>query len=149
MKLQGLLPAVAALWLSACAALSGSGEDALKAEADRLLETDKTFAALVLSAGAPAAYERFLDEHAASLPANGDPVEGRDAIRARLASGANLLSWTPRYAEVFEPGDWGWTWGEWQLYEPGAAGRRLAQGKYLNVWQKQSDDSWKVRVDNK
>jgi len=33
------------------------------------------------------------------------------------------------------------------VHELGAGGRRLAQGKYVNLWKKQADGSWKLRLD--
>ncbi len=116
-------------------------------EADRLLQADRDFAALSLSRGAPEAFYQWLDEQGMQLPASGEPVLGRDDVRASLAQGPpTILSWEPRYAEVLSD-DWGWTWGVWQAHEPGAGGRRIGQGKYVNLWKKQPDGSWKVRLD--
>lgn len=123
-------------------------KSALARAADQLLEADRAFAAKSLELGAPEAFFQFLDERGMQLSATGEPVVGRADIRERLKSGPPLiLSWEPRYAEVFKPGDWGWTWGDWQAHEPGAGGRRLAQGRYVNLWKKQSDGSWKVHMD--
>lgn len=125
-----------------------SPDDPLVLEARRLLDVDRAFAARSLEAGAATAFRDYLDERSVQLPIDGAPVVGRDAIATRLAEGPPMvLSWEPRYAEVFAPGDWAWTWGEWQAHEPGAGGRRLAEGKYVNIWKKQADGSWKVRMD--
>lgn len=116
-------------------------------EADRLLQADRDFAARSLAAGAPDAFYQFLDELGMQLPAVGEPVVGPDNVRTVLAQGPpTILTWEPRYAEVLND-DWGWTWGEWQAHEPGAGGRRLGQGKYMHLWKKQPDGSWKVRLD--
>jgi ketosteroid isomerase-like protein len=120
----------------------------LAREADKLLEADQAFAAKALAAGAPAAFHAFFDAQGIRLLADGEPAIGPDAVRASLAGGAPMiLSWEPQFAEVFAPGDWGWTWGDWQVHEPGAGGRRLAQGRYVSVWKKQKDGRWKVRMD--
>lgn len=102
----------------------------LAAEADRLLEADRAFATRAAEAGWDEALAAFADP---------DAVAVQDAPAA-----ARLLSWEPRYAEVFAPGDWGWTWGEWQAHEPGAGGRRTGQGRYVSVWKKRGG-SWKRR----
>jgi ketosteroid isomerase-like protein len=116
--------------------------------ADKLLETDQAFAAKSLAAGAPEAFHQFLDEGGVRLVTDGEPITGPDAVRASFAGAAPaILTWEPRFAEVFAPGDWGWTWGDWQAHEPGAGGRRVAQGRYVNVWKKQKDGAWKVRMD--
>jgi len=160
--LRAVVALVLALGTSACSWFTfgtGSTDDAetqpeasertgLAAEADQLLEADRALAAKVLELGAAAAYRKFFDEQGTHVAAAGEPVTGADAIRAAMAAGpARVLSLEPRYAEVFAPGNWGWTWGEWQAHEPGAGGRRMAQGHYVNIWKKQGDGSWKVRAD--
>lgn len=119
----------------------------LEIAADELLQADRAFAARSLAKGAPEAFAQFFDEDGLQLSGNGEAT-GPEAVRRALASGPPLLlSWEPRYAEVFAPGFWGWTWGDWQAHEPGAGGRRVAQGRYVNLWKKQPDGSWKVRLD--
>lgn len=123
-------------------------DNPLAVSARQLLETDRAFAAKSLELGATAAFQQFMDEQAVQLPIMGAPVVGRDAIGARMTAGPSLLlTWEPAYAEVLAPGDWGWTWGEWQSHEPGAGGKRLAQGKYVSLWKKQLDGVWKVRLE--
>lgn len=120
----------------------------LASAARELLAADRAYAARALEAGEATASREFLDERAVELPVRGGPVAGRDGIARRLEEGPRRVrSWEPRYAEVLAPGDWGWTWGEWQLHEPGAGGVRIGTGKYLSLWKRQPDGSWKVRVD--
>lgn len=122
--------------------------DPLILEARRLHDVDRAFAARALEAGAPTAFREYLDDRSVQLPAQGAPVIGGNAIATRLVDGGPLvLSWESLYAEVFAPGDWGWTWGEWQAHEHGAGGRRIQAGKYVNIWKKQPDGSWKIRMD--
>jgi ketosteroid isomerase-like protein len=157
---MGAAAALAALALAGCGLLpssaesavadpeAGAGRSRLEREADRLLETDRAFAARSLEAGAPQAFAQFFDEEGMQLGATGEPVIGAERVREVMAAGPEIvLSWEPRYAEVFAPGAWGWTWGDWMAHEPGAGGRRVAQGRYVNVWKKQADGSWKVRMD--
>lgn len=118
----------------------------LALEADRLLEADKAFAAKVLEAGAPAAFREYFDDSGVRLTFEGDPPGGPDNVARSLEADNLLLSWDPRYAEVFSPGDWGMTWGDWQAYERGAGGRRVGEGRYVNVWKKRRDGSWKVHM---
>lgn len=153
MTRAALLVALAAL-VAGCAlfggAESGAAGDAtsLGAEAERLLDADRAFAALALEVGAAKAFEEFFDAQGMRLPAAGEPAVGPARVRASLEGGPDhVLSWEPRYAEVFAPGDWGWTWGDWQLHERGAGGRRVAQGRYVNLWKKQRGGDWKVRLD--
>lgn len=120
----------------------------LEREADRLLEADRAFAAQAATLGAAEAFARFFDAQGLRLATAGEPAIGPERVRTLIAAGpSRILTWEPRYAEVFAGGRWGWTWGEWQAHEPGAGGRRVAEGRYLNVWKKQGDGSWKVRAD--
>lgn len=159
--LSNRIPACAgtlALVLSAsgCAMFSG-GDSAtsegqsgprsgLAAEAAKLMEVDRAFAAKAAELGAPEAFHEFLDPEGFRLPPSGEVPKGPQQVWAQLAALPKaVMSWEPRYAEVFAPGDWGWTWGDWQAHEPGAGGRRVAQGRYVTIWRKQADGSWKVR----
>lgn len=139
---------VAACALAGCA-LPGGGDGADPAvfEPDRalskqLLEADRALSKQLLGPGAADAFGTYFDEHGIQFGPSGEPVVGPARVRAP----AGVLSREPRHAEVSDDGGWGWTWGDWQLHERGAGGRRLAQGRYLNVWRKQ-DGEWKVRAD--
>lgn len=135
-----LLPA---LLLAACAS-EGARRDAT----EELLAADRAFAARSLEVGAPEAFYQTLTEDALQLPTAGEPVQGRNDIRESMGEGPKLvLAWQPQFAEVSASGDLGWTWGTWQASEPGAGGKRVARGKYVNVWRRQPDGTWKVRLD--
>lgn len=160
--MRRLLAAALLAGLAGCSTMSGGPESAvadatpgegeparspLELAADQLLQTDRDFAARSLEAGAAQAFAQYFDAQGLQLSGNGEAT-GPENVRLAMASGPPLiLSWEPRYAEVFAPGFWGWTWGDWQAHEPGAGGRRVAQGRYVNLWKKQADGSWKVRLD--
>lgn len=113
-----------------------------------LLNADRAFAAVAIQKGPAEAFYQFTTDDALQLPATGKPLVGRAAIRDAMSEGPPLLlNWQPQFAEVARDEDLGWTWGEWQGYQPGAGGKRVAQGKYVNIWKKQDDGSWKVRLD--
>lgn len=118
------------------------------AEAQRLLQVDRAFAASSLDQGTAAAFFANMTEDALQLPANAVPVQGRKRIRDRLGNlGAQVLDWTPQQAEVSRSLDLGWTWGEWRLYRSAASKEVIARGKYLNVWKRGSDGVWKLAAD--
>jgi len=134
----------AACAVAGCASMGGGG-DAAGADPAGLLEADRALSKQLLESGAAEAFGAYFDERGVQLAASGDPLVGPAQVRARAPAG--VLSREPRHADVSGAGDWGWTWGEWQLHERGAGGRRLAHGRYLNVWRRQADGSWKVRAD--
>jgi hypothetical protein len=145
------LALVAACALAGCSLLGGGdGGEADPFEADRalskeLLEADRALSKQLLESGAAAAFGKFFDQHGIQFGPSGEPVIGLAQLRASAPQG--VLSREPRRAEASDDGNWGWTWGDWQLHERGAGGRRLAQGRYLDVWRRQADGSWKVRAD--
>jgi hypothetical protein len=144
------LALAAACVLAGCSLLGGGDEvEADPLAADRalskeLLEADRALSKQLLESGAAEAFGAAFEERGIQFGPTGDPVIGPAQVRASAPAG--VLSREPRRAEVSEDGNWGWTWGDWQLHERGAGGRRLAQGRYLNVWRKQ-DGEWKVRAD--
>lgn len=112
----------------------------------RLLETDIAFAAKSVEVGAPEAFFSFLTENSIQLPAAGDPIQGRAAIRENMTGPVKYtLAWQPQFAEVALLGDLGWTWGNWQKRD--SSGQQVAHGRYVNIWKKQPDGSWRVRLD--
>ncbi len=130
--------------LAACRDPAG----AQAAEAAKLLDTDRAFAAQSLDQGTAAAFYARMREDAIQLPANAPPVQGSRRIRDRLESlGLQVLEWTPRQAEVSRGLDLGWTWGEWRLLQSAESRQVLARGKYLNVWKRGADGSWKLAAD--
>jgi ketosteroid isomerase-like protein len=121
----------------------------LKAERQSLWEADIAFAAASREQGAARAFYEYLAPDALSLPMGELPVRGRDAIRVQiLTTMRGSLSWTPEYAEVSQSADLGYTWGTYVFHSEADEERsQTLFGKYLTVWKKQSDGSWKVIVD--
>jgi ketosteroid isomerase-like protein len=116
-------------------------------EADALLRTDQAFAAQALKTDAADAFREFLAPEGVQLPPVGAPVLGREAVAARMRTEL-ILSWKPMHAEVAQSSDLGWSWGTYEVHareNPG--GPALAVGKYVNIWRRQPDGSWKVIAD--
>src|SRR2546426_466618 len=119
------------------------------AERQRLLETDLAFSRASEQRGAAQAFYEFLTPDALSLQGGELPIRGRDAIKIQITTNLRgSLSWTPQDAEVSSSGDLGYTWGTY-IFHGDVDGRRdqTVFGKYLTVWKKQSDGSWKAVVD--
>ena len=114
-----------------------------------LLKTDKEFAAKSQEVGPAEAFYLYMDNEGIQLPIHGNPIIGKQSIRERmLSAGEYQLNWTPKKAEVSKSADMGWTWGTYIYQAKDENGENIQrQGKYLNVWKKQSDGSWKVAVD--
>jgi len=121
----------------------------LNKEKTLLFKTDQEFADKSKEVGPAEAFYLYMDNNGIQLPINGDAVIGNNTIRERmLSAGEYQLSWTPKKAEVALAGDMGWTWGTYIYQATDENGNSIQQkGKYLNVWKKQENGSWKVAVD--
>jgi ketosteroid isomerase-like protein len=77
-------------------------------------------------------------------------VVGPSAVRAYYASqdAAAGLAWHPVFARLAGSGDLGFTIGQYIFTGRGASGAAVQSfGKYMTVWQRQPDGSWKFVVD--
>jgi ketosteroid isomerase-like protein len=76
-------------------------------------------------------------------------ITGRTAIREDMAKAfadtAFSLRWEPLQADVGAAGDLGYTNGKYKVQFRDAKGKAVERtGRYLTVWKKQADGSWKV-----
>lgn len=76
-------------------------------------------------------------------------VTGRAAIRDEMAKAfadtAFSLRWEPLQSDVGAAGDLGYTNGQYKVQFRDAKGNPIVRtGRYLTVWKKQADGSWKV-----
>lgn len=119
-------------------------------EKTKLLETDREFSETSVRLGAAEAFRRFLDEDAMQLPAGQKPIRGVENIYQAMNSSGNgyTLSWEPQEGNVAASGELGYTWSIYKIIGINPDDSRITRhGKYLNVWKKQLDESWKVLID--
>jgi ketosteroid isomerase-like protein len=77
-------------------------------------------------------------------------VTRRAAVREAIAKdfAAEDLTWHSNNASAARAGDLAYTSGVYQSKLKGASGKgSVDKGKYLTVWKKQADGSWKVLFD--
>ena len=86
----------------------------------------------------------YVASDARMYPTGMPVVTGADAIRKTMTEISSApgfaLRWTPVSAEVAASGELGRTMGSYEMTMGGAT----EKGKYLTVWKKQADGSWKV-----
>ena len=141
-----MLIAVAALYVSNVSIVNAQA--GLSADQKKLLDTDWEFSRTSVKKGAAAAFYLFLTNNAMQLPEGSLPIYGKKAIFDTMMQGDYTLSWTPVKAEVARSGELGWTWGKFVVQVIQKDGSEVTSfGKYLNIWKKQADGSWKVAVD--
>lgn len=92
----------------------------------------------------------FLTEDALFMPDDA-PLARGEAIRttweALLALPGFSLAWSPATADVSASGDMGYTAGSYELNFEQNGSPVVTVGKYLTVWKRQADGSWKVAAD--
>lgn len=96
-------------------------------------------------------YASYGTEDAIFMPPNGPRLNGRQAISdwAMQYTGAEgfTVSWEATTVEVASDGSMAYATGTYELSFTDAQGNAVSdQGKFVNIWKKQADASWKVSV---
>lgn len=80
---------------------------------------------------------------------DGGGITTRDEIAKQPAwREGTTLSWTPVKGDMAASGDLGYTYGNYILNSKDKDGKVVTHyGKYMSVWKKQKNGSWKVVVD--
>ena len=86
------------------------------------------------------------------LPPNAAGAATKEAVRnvwkEMLAAPGLVITWQPANVRLAKSGDMGWVNGTYELSINDASGKPINdRGKYLEVWEKQSDGNWKCRAD--
>ena len=94
----------------------------------------------------------FFAEGAAELAPNTPMAKGKDALRKTwsqmMTSPGFAISWQPTTVEASRGGDLGYSLGTYSLTMHDPTGKPVTdRGKYVTVWKKQADGTWKVIAD--
>ena len=94
----------------------------------------------------------YYSNDAIVLPPNVTGAATKEAIRKvwkeMLATPGLGITWQPTRVQLAKSGDMGWVSGRYELTMNDASGKPTNdRGKYLEVWEKQSDGNWKCRAD--
>lgn len=108
------------------------------------MAVDAAFSQTSVDFGQAVAFGKYAHRHAIVL-AGGNPdfFIGREEIIASRQGAEGTLSWIPRLGGVGPKGDLGWSMGTYLIQLDGLTG----QGKYLSVWQKGRNGTWKFVQD--
>jgi uncharacterized protein (TIGR02246 family) len=93
------------------------------------------------------------EDDASVLPQNSPQLKGHEAIGkffGEMFQAPELkIEWHPLKVEVAKSGDLGYTTGVYadSVKDPASGKTVEDHGKYLTVWKKQKDGSWKVQYD--
>jgi ketosteroid isomerase-like protein len=117
--------------------------------ADFLYQLEARFGADTLKGGGRA-FAAWFAPDAVTLANGKAPVVGHDAIAAGAtwSPESYRLTWTPEGARMGPEGDMGFTWGHYQGVSKDEQGNTVkTSGRYMTVWKKQTDGTWKVELD--
>jgi ketosteroid isomerase-like protein len=94
----------------------------------------------------------FYSDDAIVFPPNATSAATKEAIRngwkEMLGSPGLAISWQPTKVQVGKAGEMAWVSGTYELTMNDANGKPMNdRGKYLEVWQKQTDGNWKCAAD--
>jgi len=128
-----------------------AGKNTIEADKQALMKAEADFEKARAEKGLEGWLSFFADD-TLDLPAGLPIATGKDVMRKRLASRWDknvVLKWQPLKVDVAASGDIGYTAGNWQIpvLDRRSNKRVLVTGKYLTVWKKQKDGSWKVVAD--
>lgn len=114
-----------------------------------LYDLEARFAKDVATGGGAAFASWFADDGVA-LGNGAAPLIGKVAIAksANWSAKDYQLTWTPTDAMMGPTGDMGYTWGHYEGRSKDASGNPvLTSGRYITMWRKEPDGSWKVVLD--
>ncbi len=112
-----------------------------------LMQADVTWASAATNKEMDQFYASILED-AVLLAPNAPIAKGPDSFGMLFALPAVALNWHPVSANVAGSGDLGYTYGTYELSFDGPGGERIVDnGKYMTVWKKAADGSWKVVAD--
>jgi len=94
----------------------------------------------------------YYSDDAIVLPPNATSAAAKVAIRnvwkEMLATPGLAISWQPTRVHVGNSTEMAWMSGTYELTMNDASGKPITdRGKYLEVWEKQTDGNWKCRAD--
>ena len=94
----------------------------------------------------------YYSDDAIVLPPNATGAATKEAIRNvwkdMFASPSLVISWQPTRVQVGKSGEMAWVRGRYELTMNDASGKPIDdRGKYLEVWEKQTDGNWKCAAE--
>ncbi len=142
---RGLVPIVITV-----VALLGS-LPGLAGDEEVLLKADREFARATAEKGVEG-FAAFLAEDVVLLNGGAPIIYGRqgaiDMWSGLLTDPGASITWEPTMAVLAESGELGYTVGQYIMILTGENGERsVEKGKYVTIWRKQADGSWKVVLD--
>jgi ketosteroid isomerase-like protein len=113
-----------------------------------LLNVDREFSEMSVESGMKQAFYDYADDSVVLLQPNIPPVRGKQAMKKLHEAYPDegfVLSWEPIGGSISGSGDLGYTFGTFKMATD--ADSIISTGKYVSIWKKQADGSWKFVLD--
>ena len=147
---SGAVVAIAALAVSCGAATTRldaqptSGTRPDQARIHEMVTAERAFSKLSADRGMKTAFLTYLADSGVIFRPTA--TNGKQSWNARQNPGASL-TWDPALGEMSYAGDLGMSTGPWKLTFPPERKQPAVHGRFLSMWRRQPDDSWKVEAD--
>ena len=139
---------VSALLLTAATCGSPAPAGLTDREKSAIDSLEHTFTALTMKGDFGGLVAQYYADDAVVLPPNAAAVTGHAAIEAFFRTFPPISNFQLRTEEVVGAGDVAYARGHYAMTMTPSGGTAIADsGKYLEVWRKQKDGSWKVARD--
>lgn len=140
-----------AVLLAAGAGASAASSKKQAAALKAIQETDLAFCAATKARGLDG-WMSYFAEDAVAFPQGKPLISGKDQLRefysGMFQQPELTIAWKPVKADMAASADLGYTIGTAEFRWRGADGKMTTRpGKYLTIWKKQPDGSWKVAAD--
>ncbi len=121
----------------------------VSADVQLLFDLESKFQQATIAGGGPA-FASFFADDAVTIDNKQEVKRGR----ANIASTAKWsptdfqLTWTPKGGQMSPAGDMGFTWGHYVSRSKDKDGKPVTEnGRYMTIWKRQADGTWKVAMD--
>ena len=138
------------LWMFAAIALLA--QPAPPSDLARLVAAERAFAAATKELGVRDGFLTFFVPDAIDIAPQGGKlaiVNATERLRAQPPGPVppqRQLLWEPRWGAVSRAGDLGWLTGPYRIHDA-AAPDKDRHGAYFSIWRRQTDGTYKVRLD--
>ncbi|MBS0283145.1 MAG: nuclear transport factor 2 family protein [Proteobacteria bacterium] len=107
-----------------------------------MIAAERRFAADAMRIGITPAFSAHVAPDAILI--RPDPAPALAVLAKEVDTPGVLLEWRPAIAAVAQSGDLGFTTGPYRVSQGG----RIAHGRFLTVWERESDGAWRWYLDH-
>ncbi len=112
-----------------------------------LLNAERDFFESAQAEGMVKAFAKHLSRDARVHRNGTQPLLGQEEFVPFLAQNSFSPIWEPKFAEMAQSGDLGYTYGSYELKDANAENATVEKGYYARVWKRGGNNKWYVVLD--